>query len=388
MRTFIITILLLLSIYLPAQNQNLIYNSSFEEFAECPKKIDALGILTIVDAWYQPTLGSADFFHPCGARDCSVPKNKLGIQYPRTGNGMCGIYCSKTDYREYLQTELKQTLKAGERYRLTFYVSLSEYSTGAVATIGGLLTSRRLTDTTRGILRVKETERMGNRITQTMISVVEPQVVNPYSNILQDTENWTKIEGEFTAEGGERFLTVGNFYTIEQSNHIMPEHVTNLLPGAYYYLDDVELICITCVNQIVIDSISGDTIDVVDYGPPFNIAKVGTSYVLENIFFDFDKSTLLQQSYVELQKLYSFLNDNPKMRVEISGHTDAKGSVDYNQKLSEERAKSVVGYLIKRGISSDRLKYKGYGKARPIATNETAEGREKNRRVEFTILSM
>ena len=83
----------------------LIYNPSFEQYQECPKRVDALGTLTIVDAWYQPTAGSADYFNVCGSRECGVPKNKLGIQEPHSGNGFCGIYCSKTDYREYLQTE-------------------------------------------------------------------------------------------------------------------------------------------------------------------------------------------------------------------------------------------------------------------------------------------
>ena len=92
---------------------NLVYNPSFEEYRECPRKIDALGTLTIVDAWYQPTAGSADYYNVCGSRDCGVPKNKLGVQDAHSGNGFCGIYCSKTDYREYLQTQLVEPLRAG-----------------------------------------------------------------------------------------------------------------------------------------------------------------------------------------------------------------------------------------------------------------------------------
>ena len=76
---------------------NLVYNPSFEEYRECPRKIDALGTLTIVDAWYQPTAGSADYYNVCGSRDCGVPKNKLGVQDAHSGNGFCGIYCSKTE---------------------------------------------------------------------------------------------------------------------------------------------------------------------------------------------------------------------------------------------------------------------------------------------------
>lgn len=117
-----------------------------------------------------------------------------------------------------------------------------------------------------------------------------------------------------------------------------------------------------------------------------NIA-VGNKIVLKNIFFDFDKATLRPESTSELERLTKLLNDVPTMRIEISGHTDNKGSATYNQTLSENRAKAVVDYLISKGIVASRLEYKGYGLQQPIAPNETDEGRQLNRRTEFKILS-
>ena len=76
------------------------------------------------------------------------------------------------------------------------------------------------------------------------------------------------------------------------------------------------------------------------------------------------------------------------MKIEVAGHTDAHGSVEYNQRLSENRARAVVEYLVSHGIDPHRLTFKGYGKSRPIDTNTTDEGRSRNRRVEFLILSM
>ena len=75
------------------------------------------------------------------------------------------------------------------------------------------------------------------------------------------------------------------------------------------------------------------------------------------------------------------------MKIEIGGHTDSKGSAEYNKKLSNDRAQSVVNYLIENGISASRLTYIGYGKDQPVATNETEEGRQENRRVEFKVIS-
>lgn len=112
----------------------------------------------------------------------------------------------------------------------------------------------------------------------------------------------------------------------------------------------------------------------------------GEKVVLENILFQSGKSILLAESNVSLDKVYTLLTENAEIKVEISGHTDSSGSLALNQKLSENRAKSVVDYLVKKGIPSDRFTFKGYGPSVPIAKNDTREGRAKNRRVEFKIL--
>jgi outer membrane protein OmpA-like peptidoglycan-associated protein len=113
--------------------------------------------------------------------------------------------------------------------------------------------------------------------------------------------------------------------------------------------------------------------------------EVGSSIILNNIFFDFDQSTLRDESYTELERLYELLINNAKLIIEISGHTDNKGSRSYNKRLSLNRAKTVVNYLIKKGIDKKRLNYKGYGFDKPIAENETERGRQMNRRTEFKI---
>ncbi len=117
-----------------------------------------------------------------------------------------------------------------------------------------------------------------------------------------------------------------------------------------------------------------------------NVA-VGSKIILKNIFFDFDKATLRPESTNELERLTKLLQDVPTLKIEIGGHTDSKGADDYNKKLSDNRAKAVVDYLVTKGISSSRLTSMGYGEEQPIATNDTDEGRQLNRRTEFKILS-
>ncbi len=115
--------------------------------------------------------------------------------------------------------------------------------------------------------------------------------------------------------------------------------------------------------------------------------ETGGVVVLKNIFFDFDKSDLKPESQVELNRLNDLLNQNKTMKIEIGGHTDNKGTAEYNQKLSENRARSVYEYLVNKGIDKTRLSYKGYGLTKPMATNDTEEGRAINRRTEFKVIS-
>ena len=114
-------------------------------------------------------------------------------------------------------------------------------------------------------------------------------------------------------------------------------------------------------------------------------AEVGTVVVLKNIFFDFDRSDLKPESYEELDRLVDYLLHN-KVNVEIGGHTDDQGSDEYNDRLSQNRAKAVYDYIAQHGIDSSRLSYRGYGKRQPIADNATEEGRAANRRTEFKIV--
>ncbi|MBN2764368.1 MAG: OmpA family protein, partial [Bacteroidales bacterium] len=114
--------------------------------------------------------------------------------------------------------------------------------------------------------------------------------------------------------------------------------------------------------------------------------EVGAKMILKNIFFEFGKSTLKQESFIQLDNVVLLMKSTPGLRIEISGHTDNVGSAKANQRLSEERAKAVVNYIVSRGIDLVRLEYKGYGFAQPVASNSTPEGRAQNRRVEFKII--
>ena len=115
--------------------------------------------------------------------------------------------------------------------------------------------------------------------------------------------------------------------------------------------------------------------------------KVDQVITLNNIFFDIDKFDLKVESEVELKTMLWLMNSNPKMKLEISGHTDNTGSEVHNKELSQNRALAVKNYLINAGIKSDRIVSKGYGSSKPAASNDSDEGRAKNRRIEARILA-
>lgn len=114
--------------------------------------------------------------------------------------------------------------------------------------------------------------------------------------------------------------------------------------------------------------------------------KPSTEIVLRNVFFDTDKSELKPESQAELLRLVKLLQDNPTLVIEVQGHTDNRGAKSHNLTLSSQRAQSVVGFLVQRGIAAQRLQPKGYGDEQPIATNETEEGRAQNRRTQIRII--
>jgi outer membrane protein OmpA-like peptidoglycan-associated protein len=144
--------------------------------------------------------------------------------------------------------------------------------------------------------------------------------------------------------------------------------------GYLYYLDILDY-----------SNMSGDEKILQDFF--LNKVEVGTKVVLDHVYFQTGKAILRPESEDALNQVLRFLENNPSMRLEISGHTDNTGSLRINQKLSRDRAIAVVNYLVGKGIPQEMLESKGYADTQPVAENTTSEGRTQNRRVEFKVLS-
>lgn len=145
-------------------------------------------------------------------------------------------------------------------------------------------------------------------------------------------------------------------------------------PGYLFYSENFSLVGHTSSNPFFITAL-------------LEPIEVGNKVILKNIFFDTNKYQLQPDSRAELQKLIEFMELNPTVKIEISGHTDNVGNDASNQTLSENRAKSVYNFLISGKIDPSRMVFKGYGKTQPIAPNDSDENRAKNRRTEFKIIA-
>jgi len=171
-------------------------------------------------------------------------------------------------------------------------------------------------------------------------------------------------------------------YTVSWNNGMNGQEIRNLPAGLYVYR------AMDANNCMSSDTIFFKEIEInrSRLEDKLNQIEEGSAIVLENVFFEFDKTALLPASFAELDKVALFMIDQNISLIEISGHTDSEGTDTYNQKLSEGRAESVVKYLISKGVSPERIRAEGYGETRPIESNSTEGGKAQNRRVEFTLI--
>lgn len=359
---------------------NLVPNPGFEEVERtyCAWTTDVAKFNAAVIGWSSPTQTTPDHFSTTLDPDCWAhpKKHSNGKQTTRNGNGMVGMKIygkgnTPTYWHEYVQAELKEPLQSGVRYIAECWALRAARSNEASNNIGMAFVE----------VPVGTRDRL-------------PLYLTPQVNEEKTVKGgWHKVRGVFDATGTERFVLIGNFYGDEGTLH---ERQPDGERGAYYFIDDVNVRVappgtpLTAQPKtstpppprpVVPDHTSSTTVDIHQVEP-----AVGTRVRLDNVQFAFDKADLLPGYEKELDKLVDLMTDFPFMRVEIEGHTDDQGSDDYNLRLSDERAKAVADYLLKKKVEKERLSWKGYGETKPLAPNDSEANRAINRRVEFRVI--
>jgi len=318
--------------------------------------------------WRSANLGTPDNFNVCSIGEAGVPHNWAGVSEPFEGRGYVGIYLwmnSAKNYREYLQCKLLEPMLKDSLYEIEFHYKLSSYSKYSIDRIGLLLTNELLVAKHDQVISIQPT-----------FSIVQDTALT------KETGYWETARKNYHAQGGEQYVTIGNFFDNQTTHHYFirfsPMQQSMLEKSAYYYIDDVKIIPLftTPQNQFA------------EVGSEFkqDHIELDKTYILRNIQFEFDKYALQSSSFAELDEVASWLNNNPSIRAAVSGHTDDQGSDDYNLNLSKSRARAVAEYLISKGISPARIETFGYGKDKPLINEVTEDARVLNRRVEVKFL--
>ncbi|MES2679718.1 MAG: OmpA family protein [Bacteroidota bacterium] len=334
------------------QAQNLVQNPGFEELAGNPGNGHAP--LNCSKNWFCSNFSGTDYYIRTDGSGEGVPKNMYGTQEPHSGNAYAGV-CIHKDHIEYLGTKLTKTLVAGNTYLVEFYISRAEKSVAAVKKFGILFSERPY----------KTINRKG--------FAIEPNIKFTDANGFKEEKQWVKLSETYQAEGFETYLTLG---------HFIDDHPEGVKQFSHYYIDDLS---VTLVGEgEKTESADSDTVArQPDLVVPAFSPETNEVITLENVFFATNKSELVMESYPELDKLAKYLKREIDVDITINGHTDNAGNEGKNRDLSEERAKAVAEYLISKGVEPTRISYNGFGSQQPIASNDTEEGKQKNRRVEF-----
>lgn len=351
-------------ITLVGSGQNLVPNSSFEEYDDCPGDFSQSVKEFKVKYWQSANYGTPDNFNDCSMGEADVPHNWAGVSMPYQGKGYAGIYLwinSKNNYREYLQCKLTQSMLKDSLYEIEFHFKLSSYSKYAIDRIGLMLTD--------SLIRVNHDQVI---LAQPTISIIQD------SALTKETGYWETARKVYRAKGGEQFVTIGNFFDNNTTHHYFirfsPVQQSMLEKSAYYYIDDVKITPLFNIHDQLADVAIEFNRDTVEFDK---------KYVLRNIQFEFNKHVLHRSSFQELEGVVQWMLENNSAKVILSGHTDDQGSEAYNVTLSVNRAKAVAEYLMSKGISPSRIESSGYGKSKPLIDGITEEAREINRRVEI-----
>jgi gliding motility-associated-like protein len=222
MRHFFLYIIFIFFQFTLSAQDNLVPNYSFETYSACPTSADQFNFAT---NWYTCNKESPDYYNACQLipHTYGIPFTIHGYQPARTGDAFTGIYVYgnlPATRREYVQVQLTSTLKADTDYDIAFYVNLANDATIAISQLGAYLSNSAISDTTSGALPYT------------------PQIVSATGIFFTDTTKWVKVSGNFRANGGEKFITIGNFKDELSTDTLQ----LSALPAlAYYFIDDISI---------------------------------------------------------------------------------------------------------------------------------------------------
>jgi outer membrane protein OmpA-like peptidoglycan-associated protein len=378
MKKIIISFLSLsLCLNLSAQDMNnLVENPSFES---TQGRIKRGGAITVAVGWMSPTKAAADLFAGKVKEGYGTPQNTLGMEEPHDGENYVGIrtfsYNDK-EPRNYVSSKLKMTMKKGQKYCVKFYVNLAEGSKYAANNIGVSFSKKQYNiDEARSIMTTTN-------------------VMHKDNPVFNGKFGWDEICGVYEAEGGEKFITLGNFSANgDTQNERLKKDKTfsgSSVVAAYYFVDNISVVAIDDESECdcEADARTVETKFVYEIAPmsmeglePTQVAN------LTSIYYGYGDSEISSNSEAHLKNIFKILKDNPGSKIMISAHLDSEEVKDPAlAELGNERLEALKLYLMKNGINYTRIKTEDREDTAPADNSGTDLARAKNRRVSFTFI--
>ena len=364
--------------------ENLVENGSFEGTKGKLKRLKQVN--KAVD-WFSPTSLRADLFSKAASgTEIGVPNNIYGKEDASDGDNYAGIiaysYRGK-DPRSYISKEFKSKLEKGARYCVSYKVSLADLAKYAVNNLGAHLSKKPFE------VEGKKDIVLGKKYT----------VLNIKTNkIFEKRYSWETVCAEYEANGGEKFITIGNFSETKDTKfkklRKKKDFKGTQVPMAYYYIDDVTVKVLEEGEKCECGEIDETVIERVIYGGVDNTTIDGFTKeeVVANssVYYAYLKSELLPKSTSRLDQLAQLMIDNPTMKINLFGHITkdealAGRSDEIHLDLASRRMKKVIEYMKGHGISEDRFDTEVMNTTDPESTEGTLVGKAKNRRVNFKI---
>lgn len=375
-----------LSTFSAFAQENLVPNGSFEATEGKIKKIGAISSAT---GWSSPTAVQADLFIPGKVMEINVPDNMYGKEDAKEGSNYAGIVAFSVGNkvpRSYLMTKLSTPLKKGMRYCVKFSLSLADGSKYASNQIGVNFSKKQFGTEDKAIIK----------------DVAHVLHANNDTKKINQMYNWDQVCGIYEATGGEKFITIGNFYpdanTSSETNRKNKDLKINQIVAAYYYIDDVSVELLgkndKCDCQIEVDQ---DNYSTTVYQKAVNLNdKMTPAQKIEKqqLFFAFGKTTVTPTGKEALDFVIKTLKENPTMKLEILGHSDPEEDKVGKEKgqyaeMSTKRVDAIQAYFMEKGIPEARLIASPQGSELPNEEISTADEDDlkqaKNRRVTFKV---
>ena len=354
-------------------SQNLVPNGNFEKLRNLPIKPNPKNsyryeplsgyrpYLSNIDSWFAATKATPDLRIYDKSQYLKCNRIHPDCDKPRSGEISAGIITyqenkSFTIFREYIEVKLTETLEIGKTINVEFWVIKEREAKIVSNNIGCYFAVGRMSSTANDNLKLKP-----HINHNTIINEIEPK--------------WVKISGQLKVDKPYKYLLIGNFFDNENTKTKQYKDYTGnayIPPYAYYLVDDVrvwydgtkEEVGVKEKNPLIKDKIIENAL--VEFEHDSAIIKLGSTANLDRLIADIKTS---QNRY----------------RINVIGHTDNTGTTSYNLELSSRRAQSVLQYMIDKGISAKFLTSKGLGETQPVAKNDTAENKLRNRRVEIIL---